>query len=211
MPRAISDEAKDERRRMILIAALDEFFEKGYGSARMDDIAARTDISKAALYLYFKNKESLFTELIKELTAPRMASIFAVIDNAPSFREGIETLAKFLPDLIRTSPMPKLLKIMVGESQSFGPIQLEYRENVIDQVLGHFTAFLERHKARGEITYENVDVAAKLVMAPIALNAVWRVLFGLEEVKEENLHTLFQTHAQFMVRALSVQGETNGQ
>lgn len=211
MPRAISDEAKDERRRTILVAALDEFFEKGYGSARMDDIAARTDISKAALYLYFKNKETLFTELIRELTSSRMASLFAVIDNAPSFRDGMLTLANFLPDIIRTSPMPKLLKIMVGESQSFETIKRQYRESVIDQILGHFTAFLERHKARGEIEFEDAEIAAKLVMAPVALNAVWRVLFGLEEVAEQDLQKLFRTHAHFMIKALSTEGETDGQ
>ena len=206
MPRAITDEAKDERRRMILVAALDEFFEKGFGSARMDDIAARTEISKAALYLYFENKEALFLALIRELTTSKMARLFSVLDSADSFRDAMNGLAIFLPEIIRTSPMPKLLKIMVGESQSFEQIKLHYRENVIDQILGHFMQFLERHRATGEINFDDAEITAKLVISPVALNAVWRVLFGLEEVGEDKLAAMFRTHADFMIKALSTDG-----
>ena len=60
MKRARSDEAKDERRAQLLDAALDEFFEKGFSAARMDDIARRAKLSKGTLYLYFDSKKAMF-------------------------------------------------------------------------------------------------------------------------------------------------------
>ncbi|MFT5084421.1 MAG: AcrR family transcriptional regulator [Lentisphaeria bacterium] len=51
--RARSEHAKNERKSHLLVAALDEFFERGFSAARMEDIARRAKISKGTLYLYF--------------------------------------------------------------------------------------------------------------------------------------------------------------
>jgi len=53
-------------RRAILEAANRVFARKGFASATMDEIAQEAEFSKAALYLYFKNKEDLFLSLIHE-------------------------------------------------------------------------------------------------------------------------------------------------
>ena len=65
MQRARSEAAKDTRRQALLTAALDEFFERGFAAARMDDIARRAGFSKGTLYLYFDSKEALFASLIE--------------------------------------------------------------------------------------------------------------------------------------------------
>ena len=56
------DEPKWRRRKKarpgeIVDAALEVFAEKGFVSAKLDDIARRAGISKATLYLYFDTKE----------------------------------------------------------------------------------------------------------------------------------------------------------
>lgn len=48
----------------ILDAATQVFSEKGFGGARVDEIAARAKVNKAMLYYYFENKEKLLEELI---------------------------------------------------------------------------------------------------------------------------------------------------
>lgn len=57
---------KQERRRTILRAAKQVFFEKGLVHATMDEIAERSELSKGALYLYFKSKEDLYLSLANE-------------------------------------------------------------------------------------------------------------------------------------------------
>ena len=51
---------KRERREAILDAAARVFSDKGLLAATMDEIAAEVELSKGALYLYFKNKDELF-------------------------------------------------------------------------------------------------------------------------------------------------------
>src|SRR5712692_10273988 len=53
-------------RRNILEIATDEFADKGFSGARVDDIAARTNTSKRMIYYYFGDKEGLFAEVLEQ-------------------------------------------------------------------------------------------------------------------------------------------------
>ena len=75
MQRARSQTDKDARRQLLLQAALDEFFERGFAAARMEDIARRVDLSKGTVYLYFKSKDDLFRALIEEHALPNLETI----------------------------------------------------------------------------------------------------------------------------------------
>jgi AcrR family transcriptional regulator len=55
---------KETRREQIKIAAKEVFMLKGFHSATMEDIADKSELSPATIYLYFKNKEELFASLI---------------------------------------------------------------------------------------------------------------------------------------------------
>ncbi len=51
---------KEHRRNSILDAAEEIFFSKGIHLATMDEVAARAELSKGTLYIYFKSKEELY-------------------------------------------------------------------------------------------------------------------------------------------------------
>lgn len=56
---------KDEIRENILKAALQEFFDKGYKSATMRNIAIGAKIPIGLIYSYYKNKEELFGAVLR--------------------------------------------------------------------------------------------------------------------------------------------------
>lgn len=56
---------KDEIRESILNAALQEFFNKGYKSAAMRNIAKQAKIPTGLIYSYYENKESLFDAVLR--------------------------------------------------------------------------------------------------------------------------------------------------
>ena len=60
---------KDERPDEIVEAALQEFAEKGFAGARLEDVASRAGVSKGLPYLYFKTKEELFKAVIRTVGA----------------------------------------------------------------------------------------------------------------------------------------------
>jgi AcrR family transcriptional regulator len=71
----------DGTRRNILEIATDEFADKGFSGARVDDIAARTSTSKRMIYYYFGDKEGLFIAVLEQAYA-RIRQIEAALDLA---------------------------------------------------------------------------------------------------------------------------------
>lgn len=55
---------KDEIKENILQAALQEFYDNGYKSAAMRNIAQRAKIPTGLIYSYYKNKEALFDAVL---------------------------------------------------------------------------------------------------------------------------------------------------
>lgn len=54
------------RRKEIFRAALTVFAKKGFEKATLDEIAGHLNLSKPALYLYFKNKDMLFLSMVED-------------------------------------------------------------------------------------------------------------------------------------------------
>jgi AcrR family transcriptional regulator len=57
---------KAQRRQEILDAARREFFERGFHRPTVDDVAARAEVSKGTIYLYFESKEEILAHLLLE-------------------------------------------------------------------------------------------------------------------------------------------------
>lgn len=58
-------EQKEERRKAILMTALNLFVEKGYYDTKITDIAAAVPMSTGLMFHYFESKEVLLLELVK--------------------------------------------------------------------------------------------------------------------------------------------------
>ena len=68
-PRPRGKASKEEVREAILTAAVGEFFEHGFGGARVDAIAQRSKINKRFLYAYVGNKEAIWLAALQRVAA----------------------------------------------------------------------------------------------------------------------------------------------
>src|SRR5882672_7129741 len=66
-----------ERRDAIVEAAMDEFIARGFAATRLDDVAKRAGVAKGTIYLHFKDKESMFEELIRTAIVPLVSRLSA--------------------------------------------------------------------------------------------------------------------------------------
>jgi AcrR family transcriptional regulator len=55
---------KENRKSAILKAARKLFFEKGFKSVTVDSIAKKAELSKGAVYLYFKSKDEIYSQIL---------------------------------------------------------------------------------------------------------------------------------------------------
>jgi len=206
MQRARTQEAKDERRKALLMAALDEFYERGFTAARMDDIASRARLSKGSVYLYFASKDALFTELVKEYALPNVERIEIITGQAGGAGDAIRILMGFAPVLVRETVVPKIMKILIADAFTFPETVSAYRQNVVDRVLGLITGILRKASDSGEFQIANPELTARLVVAPIIFSAIWRVLFEHDATARIDIKALFALHEKMLLSALSSGG-----
>lgn len=206
MHRARTQEAKDQRRKALLTAALDEFYERGFTAARMDDIARRAGLSKGSVYLYFDSKDALFTELVKEYALPNVERLEAMAGQADSAAGAIQMLMGFAPVLVRETVVPKIMKVLIADAPAFPETVTAYRKNVIERGLGLITGVLRKASDSGEFKIANPELTARLVVAPMIFSAIWKIAFEHDADARLDIKALFALHEKMLLTALSSGG-----
>lgn len=201
--RATSEKEKAVRKQCMLEAAIDVFYDKGFAAARMDDIANRCQLSKGTLYLYFDNKEALFNGLIETIAIPNLNHLVKMINQSDNAKEAIKSLVDFMPDMIRFSQMPRLMKIIIADSGAFPEVIKVYRKEVIDQVLQTLASTIKRSNDKGKTCIEYPDIFCRLVVAPVIFSAVWKAVF--EHPNESNFDyvAFFNMHKKMLLSVMS--------
>jgi AcrR family transcriptional regulator len=97
-----------DKREAILQAALARFARYGFRRTSMEDIAREADISRAAVYLHFKNKEEIFRALARQLHEQALAAA-ADAAQAPGpietrLRRILEAKVASMFDVVHGSP-----------------------------------------------------------------------------------------------------------
>jgi AcrR family transcriptional regulator len=83
-------------RRTLLQQSLDLFAENGYGSITMRQLAEGLGVSTGTLYHYFPNKESMFIQLVEELTEQDISHFLSHAPTTPSQLERLTAVMDFL-------------------------------------------------------------------------------------------------------------------
>ena len=94
------------RRKQILDAAKRLFYTKGFSAATIEDIAQEAELSPAAIYLYFKNKDDLYASLnlqFLEYMAERFEGLYR--DKVLSAEEKLDSLKDVLYDIYNFDPI----------------------------------------------------------------------------------------------------------
>ena len=68
-------EDAEQTRKAILASAMDMFYEKGYSKTTFDEIAKRINLTKGAVYWYFRNKPDIVAALINDFAEQYLADI----------------------------------------------------------------------------------------------------------------------------------------
>lgn len=78
-------EDAEETRRAILQSAVDTFYEKGYSKTTFDEIAKRINLTKGAVYWYFRNKPDVVAAIINNYMEEHFSEMEKLIPEMKSF------------------------------------------------------------------------------------------------------------------------------
>ncbi len=173
-PRA---ERQAARREAILAAALDEFSARGFAATRLDDIARRADVAKGTIYLYFRDKESLFQELVRAMLSPIVGRLEAAPMADLPARLLVEAVADIFVREIFGTRRKDVIRLIITEGQRFPKLAEVYYHEVIERVVPVMRALMQRAVARGEFPNDALARFPQLLIAPAMVALVWNGLF----------------------------------
>jgi AcrR family transcriptional regulator len=166
-----------ERRAAIVQAAMEEFIARGFAATRLDDIAKRAGVAKGTIYLHFKDKESMFEELIRTAIVPLVGRMSGPPPASGSIRDMIEAIALTFIREIATTPRADIVRLIIAEGPRFPAIADFYYREVISRGLGGMRALIELAIARGEIRQPELARFPQLLIAPAIVAVIWKSLF----------------------------------
>ncbi|MCK1424414.1 helix-turn-helix transcriptional regulator [Bradyrhizobium sp. 180] len=167
-----------ERRAAIVEAAMDEFIARGFAATRLDEIAKRAGVAKGTIYLHFKDKESMFEELVRTVIVPVVTRLTTLPPPTGTVRDLVETFASnFLKEVIGTR-RGDLVRLIVAEGPRFPSVADFYYREVVSRGIAGMRALIELGIARGEIREKNLARFPQILVAPAMIAVIWQSLFA---------------------------------
>ena len=166
-----------ERRNALLKASLDEFSERGFAAARLDDVAQRAGVAKGTIYLYFRDKEALFQDLVRSVIGPLIARFEASAEIDLPARVVAERIVDMFVREIYGTRRKDVIRLIIAEGPRFPKLAEFYYREVIARVTAVVRGLLRRAAARGEIGADALARFPQLLVAPGLVAIVWNGLF----------------------------------
>jgi len=156
---------------------MEEFVARGFAATRLDDIARRAGVAKGTIYLHFKDKESMFEELIRTAIVPLVGPLQASPPPNASIRDALEGFARMFVQQVATTRRGDIIRLIIAEGPRFPAIADFYYREVISRGLAGMRALIELAIARGDIRHPELVRFPQIVIAPAIVAVVWKTLF----------------------------------
>jgi TetR/AcrR family transcriptional regulator, fatty acid metabolism regulator protein len=159
--------AADDKRRLILDAAVRVFARQGYETSRVGDIAKEAGVAYGLVYHYFGSKDAVLEAVFREQWGRLLAAVALAEETGETAPEQLALVVKIVLRAWRDDP--DLVRLLVREITRSPHIQDELDE------IGQAFASLQRIVASGQAegTFRS-DIDPQI--------AAWMLYGGLEEV-----------------------------
>jgi AcrR family transcriptional regulator len=101
MPKLVTPDDRERKRRAILDAAAAEIARHGYDRANINTIAERAGIGRGTIYLYFASKDEVLASLLEAVGGMIDDTVQACLAEELSWPERMQLLAEAFADLAR--------------------------------------------------------------------------------------------------------------
>jgi AcrR family transcriptional regulator len=191
-----------DRRDRILEAAREEFAERGFAAARLEDVAKRVGISRAALYLAFDSKEAMFRALVSEVITEMMPKLLPSDYGSLPAPALLRAFVKNAMKRIASPDMAFLPRLIVGEGRNFPELARFYHETALICVLGAIERLIIHGVERGEFACADPKMAARSVAGGVIFAALWRNVFEPVGAEALDIDWMAENHAGLILAGL---------
>ncbi|MCP4867402.1 MAG: TetR/AcrR family transcriptional regulator [Proteobacteria bacterium] len=202
---------KDARPEELIAAALALFAEQGFARTSLKDVGKKAGVSKATVYLYFKNKEDLLLAAVQKSVVPILdfADEYEIDSDAPA-SAMIRTLVHRWVDEFDARGARGLPKLVAAEAANFPALGQLYVDAVLQRARRLFQRILKRGIADGEFRSVDVREVVHLLLAPLIHGQVHVAALGDHDPTFPDLHDYLDTHVDLFLAAIAAPQRTGG-
>ena len=193
----------EDRPEQILTAALQVFGECGLANARLQDIAERAGVSKGTIYLYFPNKEELFREMVRQTAVVAIERAEQVVTHGTPTVQLI-TFMRGYWTFVRSPVFSTIYRLVLGELHQFPDLAKFYAHEVVARGQKLLSGIIRRGVDAGEFREIDPMVAARMLVALIVMNGIWRDEHtGVPLLAHKSDEEVFNELAQFYLHSIA--------
>tara|TARA_X000001036_G_scaffold265840_1_gene246946 strand:+ start:145 stop:747 length:603 start_codon:yes stop_codon:yes gene_type:complete len=192
------DTLENRRKKQIMDAAQAIVVKKGYDQSRMDDIVKIAQLSKGAIYWYYKSKKDVYLSLIDYWFNEYSEGILENFNDSDSASMQLKSLFNYFVDQFEKNP--DTFKIMVefwrtaGLDQDFN----DKLQEIYSQFLEYIIDIIKNGINNGEFKKVNPRITALSILINIE-GIHWFTLFDKSGVEA---HEYINTISNFILNGL---------
>jgi AcrR family transcriptional regulator len=164
----------EERPRQIIDAALEVFSEHGLAAARLEDIAKLAGVSKGTIYLYFPNKEALFSEMVREMVGESITSAqIRITGGSDSAADKYAAYMRAVWDNVRSPTFHKLHRIVEADLKSYPALMQFFFSEISLRSMSVAAGIVRQGIESGEFRPVDPDAVTRIHHAVLIKHGVW--------------------------------------
>ncbi|RXJ85658.1 TetR/AcrR family transcriptional regulator [Arcobacter sp. CECT 8985] len=182
----------EEKRKSILKAAIQQFYEKGFEGSSMDTISKEANVSKATVYKHFKNKEELFLSIFNILKQ-RVNECFQYPYNKDkSIDEQLYDIARKEIDFLSDEQNIILIELVTVVMIQKNKIGLKVLENMNDDFYLMAVQWFEDAKKDNKLNFDSSCFVSRQFIGLIKSFVFFPQLYGSNKLNnQENEKVIF--------------------
>jgi AcrR family transcriptional regulator len=149
----------EEKRVLILDAAVELFTEQGFSNTSMDQIAKLAGVSKQTVYSHFGNKEDLFVGAVSCKCAAH-AMTDKQFEPQPDLYLQLLEIASQFTSLIQSREAIRVLRTCMAEAETYPELSRLFYDAGPDRLTGMMSALLTRLDKQGRLQIPDARFAA---------------------------------------------------
>ncbi|NIA18607.1 MAG: TetR family transcriptional regulator [Simkaniaceae bacterium] len=188
----MNESKQDQRKAQILDAALKVIVNKGFEQSRMDDIVAKSGLSKGAIYWYYKSKKDVYLSLVNHWVIKYSATLNHIVEKDLPASGQLHSLFHFFVDQYETDPA--VFKAMVefwalsGRDEDFH----DKVQKVYSEFIYLVETILQYGVSNSEFYIDDTKTAALSIMINIE-GIIWFTLFDVNNISVRSyMETVFR-------------------
>lgn len=201
MKKTTRAERKANRPQEILDAAFEEFASKGYMATRVEDVAARLNVTKGTVYLYFPTKDLLFEEVMRHVSTPFVemrAAIAALTGTHAERLRAMLTLA--YEQVVNDRRMREPLRLSLAEGSRFPHIVDQHYDQFIAPLISMVGTLVREGVETGEFRDAPASQTPEVIVSSIIHIAIWRLMF--EDRRPLDERAFMAAHIDMVLKGL---------